>query len=162
MCAATQVYLKFPALETNMVTKHKANVSQEDIDLIREMYTMMGEVKGIVEGLQEQTAENTRTLRGHNGTEGLVTRFSRLESNITSVDQKIEDVKATLKDVPAAIDTWKRYPSLTWLVRHKFKETAIITAGAILLTVFIGFPDRYISDRLQLAVELLFAKWLGV
>jgi hypothetical protein len=37
---------------------------------------------------------------------------------------------------------------------------AIITAGAILLTIFIGFPDRDISDRLQLAVELLFTKWL--
>ena len=143
-----------------MVTKRKANVSQEDIDLIREMYTMVGEVKGIVEGLQEQTAENTRTLRGHNGTEGLVTRFARLESNITSVDKKIEDVKVTLKDVPAAIETWKRYPSLTWLVRHKFKEMSIITASAVALTILVGFPDHYMGERLQMLIELLFAKWL--
>jgi hypothetical protein len=48
------------------------------------------------------------------------------------------------------------------MIRHNFKEMALITAGAILLTVFIGFPDSHISDRLQLAVELLFAKWLGL
>jgi len=48
------------------------------------------------------------------------------------------------------------------MIRRNFKEMARITAGALLLTVFIGFPDRYVSDRPRLAVEVLFAKWLGL
>jgi len=122
---------------------------------------MVGEMKGIVEATRDQTAENTRTLRGHNGTPGLMTTICNLENKVNDVNGKIEALKLSIMDVPAAIDTMKRYPSLTWMVRHKFKEISIITASTILLTVFIGFPDPYITDRLQLAVELLFAKWLG-
>jgi hypothetical protein len=87
-----------------------------------------------------------------------VTRFARMENTISTVDAKIEN----LKDVPAVIAEWKRYPSLAWMVRHKFKEMTLITAGAILLTLFIGFPGHYVAERLQVAVELLFVKWLGL
>ena len=142
-------------------SKKRVNISQDDLDMIREIYIMVGEMKGTVEATRDQTAENTRTLRGHNGTPGLMTWCTNMENTVKELDRKIEAVKTSIKDVPAAIDTMKHYPSLTWMVRHKFKEMAIITAGTILLTVFIGFPDRYISDRLQLAVELLFTKWLG-
>ena len=128
--------------------------------MIREIYTMVGETKGIVEGVQAQTAENTRTLRGHNGTPGLMTTICNLENKVNDVDGKIEAVKASIKDVPAAIDTMKRYPSLTWMVRHKFKEMSIITAGAVAATIFIGFPDHYIGERLQMLLEILFTKWL--
>ena len=143
-----------------MAPKRKATIEQDDLDLIREMYTMMGEVKGILETVQEQTAENTRTLRGHNGTEGLVTRFARMESSISSFDGKIEGIKSTIQDVPAVIAEWRRYPSLTWLVRYKPKEMTIITASVIVMSVFIGFPGTYITERLQFAIELIFAKWL--
>ena len=143
-----------------MTPRRSNNVSSEDVDLIREMYTMMGEVKGILETVQEQTAENTRTLRGHNGTEGLVTRFARMESKMTNFDEKIEAVNNSIKDVPAAIAEWKRYPSLTWLVRHKPREMALVTASVIAMSVFIGFPGTYVAERLQLAIELLFTKWL--
>jgi hypothetical protein len=143
-------------------TTKKVSIQEEDLNMLREIYTMVGEMKGIVETTRDQTAENTRTLRGHNGTPGLLTMFCNLDNKVNDVDGKIEAVKVAIKDIPAAIDTMKHYPSLTWMVRHKFKEMAIITAGAILLAVFIGFPDRYVSDRLQLAVELLFAKWLGL
>jgi hypothetical protein len=143
-------------------SKKRAVIQQDDLDMLREIYTMVGEMRAIVEVVQDQTAENTRTLRGHNGTPGLMTTICNLENKVNDVDGKIEAVKASIKDVPAAIDTWKRYPSLTWMVRHKFREMAIITAGSILLTVFIGFPDPHVSKRLQLAVELLFEKWLGL
>lgn len=142
-----------------MTPKH-TGLSPEDLDLIREMYTMMGEVKGILETVQEQTAENTRTLRGHNGIEGLVTKFARMESAISTFDQKIEAVNNSIKDVPNAIAEWKRYPSLTWMVHNRPKEMALVTASVIMMSVFIGFPGTYIAERLQLAVELLFAKWL--
>ena len=144
-----------------MTPKH-TSLSSEDLDLIREMYTMMGEVKGILETVQEQIAENTRTLRGRNGTEGLVTKFARVENTISTFDQKIEAVKNSIKDVPTAIEEWRRYPPLTWLVRHKPKEMAIITTGVIAMSVFIGFPGTYVAERLQLALELLFAKWLKI
>ena len=144
------------------MTPKRTNLSSEDLDLLREMYTMMGEVKGILETVQEQTAENTRTLRGHNGTEGLVTKFVRMESAISTFDQKIEAVNKSIKDVPVVIAEWRRYPSLTWLVRYKFREVSIITAGAILLTVFIGFPGHYAAEQLQDAIEMLFVKWLGL
>ena len=121
---------------------------------------MVGEMKGIVEVVQAQTAENTRTLRGHNGTPGLMTTICSLENKVNDVDGKIEAVKLSIKDVPAAIDTMKRYPSLTWMVHYKFKEMAIITVAAIALTFFIGFPDYYLGERLQTLIELLFAKWL--
>jgi hypothetical protein len=155
--------VEFPASESMMVTKSKARVSKEDIDLIREMYTMMGEMKGILEGVQEQTAENTRTLRGHNGTEGVLTQIVRMQNDISNVDGKIEDVKKSvgaLKEVPAAIERWTRYPSLTWMVRHKFKEMSVITAAAVALTILVGFPNYYVGERLQMLIELLFAKWL--
>ena len=146
-----------------MPAKRNARFSQDDLDLIREMYTIMGEVKGILETVQEQTAENTRTLRGHNGTEGLVTRFVRMETSISDVDGKIEAVKTAIKDVPGAIDSWKRYPSLTWMVRHKFKEMTIITALATLAILIIGFPpDYYVGERVQRLIEMLFAKWLSL
>ena len=83
-----------------MTPKH-TSLSSEDLDLIREMYTMMGEVKGILETVQEQTTEKTRTLRGHNGTEGLVTKFARMDSTMSTFDQKIEAVNNSIKDVPA-------------------------------------------------------------
>ena len=143
-----------------MAPKRKATIEQSDLDLIREMYTIMGEVKGILETVQEQTAENTRTLRGHNGTEGLVTRFVRMETSISDVDGKIEAVKTAIKDVPVAIETWKRYPSLTWMVSHKFKEVSIITAIGTIITLLIGLPHYSISERVQELIELLFVKWL--
>jgi hypothetical protein len=126
------------------------------------MYTMMGEVKGILETVQEQTAENTRTLRGHNGTDGLVTKFARMETTISTLDKKIETVNNSIQDIPAVISEWRCYPSLTWMVRHKLKEMTLITAGVIILTIFIGFPGQYVGERVQIMIEYLFAKWLGI
>jgi hypothetical protein len=77
-------------------------------------------------------------------------------SDLKSVTAKVKD----LKDVPAAIETWKRYPSLTWMIRHRFKEMSIITAAAVALTILMGFPNYYVGERLQALIELLFAKWL--
>jgi hypothetical protein len=138
----------------------RATLSQDDLDLIREMYTMIGETKAIVQAVQAETSENTRTLRGHNGTKGLLTMFTSLEERVADVDAKIEAVKVQMKDVPAAIDTWKQYPSLTWIARHKFKEMSIITAAVVAVTILVGFPNYYVGERLQMLIELLFAKWL--
>jgi hypothetical protein len=145
-----------------MSNQRSARLSQSDIENIREMYTLLGEMKTILEAVQEKTNENHRTLRGHNGAEGLVTRFARMEEQLIVVDGKIEAVKTSVKDVPAKMELWTRYPSLTWLVHFKFKEMSIITVAAVLLTVFIAFPEQYIGERVQVMIEYLFAKWLGI
>jgi hypothetical protein len=46
------------------------------------------------------------------------------------------------------------------MVRHKLSEMSIITAAAVAIMILLGFPNHYIGERVQLLIELLFAKWL--
>jgi hypothetical protein len=85
-----------------------------------------------------------------------------MESTISNLDEKIEAVKGSIKDIPTVIAEWRRYPSLTWMVHNKPKEIALITAGVIAMSVFIGFPGTYVAERLQFIIEMLFAKWLKI
>ena len=62
--------------------------------------------------------------------------------------------------MPQAIDTWKRYPSLTYMIRHNFKQMAVITTAAVVATIAFGFPDPSRGEQIRQLIELLFAKWL--
>lgn len=106
------------------------------------------------------TVDNHHTLRGHNGDPGMIAQVSM---RFSAMDERLNDMAArldALKDVPQAIDTWKRYPSLTWMVRHQFKQMAIITTAAVVATIAFGFPDPARGEQIRQLIELLFAKWL--
>jgi hypothetical protein len=148
-------------------------LSKEDVTKFRDANVNIAEIAAMMREIKEMTTDNHRTLRGSNGDDGLIARLSRLEEIVSTmainmaelkdVPEKLNNLNDTvekLKAVPAAIEEWKQYPSLTWLVHHKPKEIAIITAGVIALSVFIGFPGTYVAERLQFAIELLFTKWL--
>jgi hypothetical protein len=146
-------------------------LSKEDVTKFRDANANLAEIAAMLKEVKEMTADNYRTLRGYNGDDGLIARLTRLEERLNDVTKSVDTLKDVpgklsavdaLKDVPAIIAEWKRYPSLTWMVRHKPKEMALVTAGVIVMSAFIGFPGTYIAERLQLALELLFAKWLGL
>jgi len=37
-----------------------------------------------------------------------------------------------------------------------------LTVSVILLTIFDSFPNHYFAERLQVIVEILITKWLGL
>jgi hypothetical protein len=144
-------------------------LSKEDVTKFRDSNVNIAEIAAMMREIKEMTTDNHRTLRGSNGDDGLIARLTRLEQRLNEVTETVDTLKDVpnklavvdaLKDVPSVITEWKRYPSLTWLVRHKPKEMMLVTAGVIAMSVFIGFPGTYVAERLQFAIELLFAKWL--
>jgi hypothetical protein len=144
-------------------------LSKEDVTKFRDANISLAEIAAMLKEVKDMTADNHRTLRGYNGDDGLIARLTRLEERLNEVTETVDTLKDVpnrlavvdaLKDVPAVIAEWKRYPSLTWMVRHKPREMALVTAGVIAMSVFIGFPGTYVAERLQLAIELLFTKWL--
>jgi hypothetical protein len=148
-------------------------LSRDDVKAFREANVGLAEIATLLREVKEMTADNHRTIRGHNGTDGLISRLTRLEerlNDVTATVESLKDLPATikdvtdkvdaLKDVPAAVAEWRRYPSLTWMVRNKPKEMTLITVSIIALSVFIGFPGTAAAQSLQAAIELLFAKWL--
>jgi hypothetical protein len=148
-------------------------LSKEDVIKFRDAKVSLAEIAAMVKEVKDMTTDNHHTLRGYNGDDGMVARMNRLEEQLNQaattmlalkdVPGELANVKEkvdALKDVPEAISTWKRYPSLSWMVRHKFKEMAIITASVTALTILIGFPNYYVGERLQAVIELLITKWL--
>jgi hypothetical protein len=144
-------------------------LSKEDVTKFRDANVNLAEIAAMLKEVRELTIDNHHTIRGYNGDDGLIARLTRLEERLNDVTLTVETLKEvpeklavvdTLKDVPAVIAEWKRYPSLTWMIRHRFKEMSIVTAAAVALTILMGFPNYYVGERLQALIELLFAKWL--
>jgi DNA-binding transcriptional MerR regulator len=158
-----------PTKRTNYPYDCPLLLSKEDVIKFRDANISLAEIAAMLREVKDMTADNHRTLRGYNGDDGLIARLTRLEEHLNEVTETVDTLKDVpnrlavvdaLKDVPAVIAEWKRYPSLTWLVRHKPREMALVTACVVALSVFIGFPGTYVAERLQFAIELLFTKWL--
>src|SRR5688500_18024871 len=101
-------------------------------------------MKSSLEHIKQTSEDNHRTLRGYNGTPGFVARITTVEEHIAGVNQKVDEVTDTLRCIKAIgekLDKFTQYPSLTYLVRHKFKEMVLITFGVVFLVFFIAFPE---------------------
>jgi hypothetical protein len=160
-------------------TKPKASyqcpllLSPDDVKALRDASVSLAAIATMMSEVKEMTVDNHHTLRGHNGDAGMVAEFSALRQQVSEMATCLDTLKdvphdlatlqgkvEALKDVPAAIDTWKRYPSLTYMIRHNFKPMAIITTAAVVVTIAFGFPDPARGEQLRSIIELLFAKWL--
>ena len=175
-----------------MTKKRVVTFTEEDIKSISEMAIAIARMQEAMSTIQKMTEESHRTLRGHNGTPGLMTRIATIE--LVSLENqktlngsdgqpglvaKIEHIEDKLNDTAEKLDKvnsltlrvndlyenmkeMMRYPSLTWMVHYKFKGMAIITATAVVLITLIAFPGTAVAQQLQFIIERLFVKWLGM
>jgi hypothetical protein len=148
-------------------------MSPDDVKANREAHVNIARLVTMMEEVQKMTVDNHQTLRGHNGDPGMVAEFTALRQQVAEMATCLDNLKEVpndlatlkgqinaLKDVPAEIEVMKRYRPLTWLVVHKFKHFAVITAAAVVTTITFGFPNSYSSEKLQALIELIVSKWL--
>ena len=123
------------------------------------MIEAVTEIKTVMQSVQSMTEENHRTLRGHNGTEGLVTKIGRMDEQLTAATKSLESVKS----MSAKVQELSNYPTLTWLVRYRFKETAGITIFMTSLIVLFGAPaiDPELHRRLNLLIAQVISSLAG-
>lgn len=148
-------------------------LSKEDVADLRQANISLAEITVMLREVQEMTRDSHRTLRGHNGHDGLIARLSKLEEQLEELGRNVDALKGmpeeieslkskvdTLDGIPAIVDQWKRYPPVTWLVAHKPKEVIIITAIVVLLAIVVGFPGHAVSEQVKAVIEMLFLKWM--
>jgi len=171
--------VEFPASETTMAPRTKAPyqcpllLSPDDVKSLRDASVSLASIATMMKEVKDMTVDNHHTLRGFNGDPGMVAQFAAMEQRLNEAASTMEALKSVpadlenlktkvdaLKDVPDAIATWKRYPSLTYMIRHNFKPMAIMTTAAVVATIAFGFPDPARGEQLRSIIELLFAKWL--
>ena len=66
--------------------------------------------------------------------------------------QEVSKINGRLKKVEEAAADWKRYPSITWLLRHRTKGTIAVIATIFTLTTML-----YVSG-----IRVPILEWLGL
>lgn len=78
---------------------------------------------------------------------GLAAKQNKLANQIDAIDTRVQAIESGLNNLTAQ---HKEYPSVTWLLRHKPKETLMFSVGA-----FVLFSMWYVSGLRQPIMRLL-------
>jgi hypothetical protein len=129
-----------------MSTAEEVKSMREEIsELIRQVAPLGPQMLSIT----SQTNELYRTIRGHNGDRGLLTRFEQLEDKVQIVVTQVQSVSDQMGQLPQVIDDFnqlktqvQKNPSLLWLLRYRTKATISWLLFILSLVVLALFPIK--------------------